>query len=83
VTDPAFVGLLGGLFFMDHKFAEAQKMFNESIRQGFTFEEKTKVQFRPRDPAAKEALHLFGRVTSVKPGFVFIQNESYSDFFRG
>jgi len=81
VTDPAFVGLLGGLFVMDNKFAEAQKIFNESNRQGFTFEEKTKPQFRPRDPATKGALQLLGRITSVKPGFVFIQNDNYSDFF--
>lgn len=81
VTDPRFVGLLGGLLFMEHKVSEAQKIFNESTRQGFTFEEKTKIQFRPTVPGSKACLQLVGRITSVKPGFLFIQNESYTDFF--
>jgi hypothetical protein len=81
MTDPAFVGLLGGLLVMDQKFAEAKRTFDESIRQSFTFEEKTRVQFRPRDHATKGVLQLLGRVASVKPGFVFVQNESYADFF--
>jgi len=81
VTDPRFVGFLGGLLFMDHKFGEAQKIFDESIRQGFTFEEKTRIQFRPIDPVSKQRVQMFGRVVNVKPGFLFIQNESYPNFF--
>ena len=78
VTDPAFVGLLGGLLFMDHKIAEANKVFNESIKQGFTFEEKIKTQFRPHD--GNSPLQISGRVASVKAGYIFIQNDSYPDF---
>lgn len=66
---------------MEHKVSEAEKIFNESIKQGFTFEEKTKIQFRPTERGSKEPLRLIGPVTSQKPGFVFIQNESYTDFF--
>jgi tetratricopeptide (TPR) repeat protein len=73
VTDPAFVGFLGGLLFMDHKLSEAQKIFAESAKQGFTFEEKTKTQFRPADPVSKEHVRLHGRVVSVKPGSVVSQ----------
>jgi hypothetical protein len=80
VTDPKYVGLLAGLFFMDYKFGEAEKTFAESIRQGFSFEEKTKIQFRPRDPDSKEPLTIVGRVVTVKPGYVFIQNDLYPDF---
>jgi tetratricopeptide (TPR) repeat protein len=81
VTDPAFVGLLGGLLFMEHKVSEAEKTFNESIKQGFTFEERTKIQFRPTEPGSRTRLRLVGRITNVKPGFLFIQNKSYTDFF--
>jgi SIR2-like domain len=81
ITDPIFVGLLGGLLFMDEKFSEAQKVFNESIRQGFTFDQRTKLQFRPVDPVSKARLQLAGRVVAVKPGFIFVQNERYPQFF--
>ena len=35
VTDPAYIGLLGGLLFMDGRPDEAAKIFDESMRQGF------------------------------------------------
>src|SRR5882757_2521204 len=81
ITDPAFVSLLGGLLFMDHKGGDAQRIFNESTRQGFTFEEKTGIQFRPLTPSSKDPLQLTGRVISVRPGFLFVENEGYPRFF--
>ena len=79
VTDPAFVGLLGGLLYMDGKFGEAREIFAESSKQGFTFEEKTKTQFRPTNRPLKERLQLVGRVVTVRPGFLFIQTSKYPD----
>lgn len=81
VTDPAYVGLLGGLLFMDGKPGEAGKVFSESIRQGFSYDEKIRIQFRPRDPIDRSApLRLSGRVTTVKPSYVFVQTDKYPDF---
>jgi len=84
VTDPAYVGLLGGLLFMDGKTDEASKVFSESIRQEFSYGEKIRIQFRPRDPADQSAqLRLSGRVTTVKPSYVFVQTDKYPDFISG
>ena len=81
VTDPAYIGLLGGLLFMDGRPDEAAKIFDESMRQGFSYDERIQVQFRPRDPVNKALpLRLSGRVTTVKPTYVFIQNDKYRDF---
>ena len=81
VTDPAYVGLLGGLLFMEGKTTEAAKVFEESIRQGFTYDEKIQIQFRPRDPAnPKTSMRLSGSVVTVKPNYIFIQTERYPNF---
>ena len=80
-ADPAYVGLLGGLLFTDGKSDEAGKLFSESIRQEFSYDEKSRIQFRPRDPVDRSApLRLSGRVTTVKPSDVFVQTDEYSDF---
>jgi len=81
IADPSYVGLLGGLLCMDGKGDEAAKIFDESTRQGFSFDEKNRVQFRPRDSSNREVrLRLSGTVVAVKPAYVFVQNEKFSDF---
>jgi tetratricopeptide (TPR) repeat protein len=81
VSDPAFIGLLGGLLFMDGKFEEASKVFEESARQVFSYDERIVIQFAPRDPSNRAvALRLEGRVTTVRPNFIFIQTDKYPDF---
>jgi hypothetical protein len=81
ITDPAYVGLLGGLLFMEGKTGDATKVFDESAKQGFSSDEKHRIQFRPRDTEdPTQRLRLAGRVVKVKPGYVFIQNEKYPDF---
>ena len=81
MTDPSYVGLLGGLLFMDGKVGEADEVFAESVKQGFTYDERYKIQWAPRDPSNNAApLRLTGRVTTVKPTYVFIQSDKYGDF---
>jgi hypothetical protein len=66
---------------MDGKADEANKVFSESIRQGFSYDEKIRIQFRPRDPVDRTApLRLSGRVTTVKPSYVFVKTDKYPDF---
>jgi hypothetical protein len=55
VTDPAYVALLGDLLFMDGKSDEAGKLFSESIRQEFSYDDKIRIQFPPRDPGDRSA----------------------------
>jgi hypothetical protein len=84
VTDPAYVGLLGGLLFMEGQTGDASQVFEESIKQGFSYDEKIRVQFRPRDPGNPTApLRLSGRVVTVKPTYVFIQTDKYPNFISG
>ena len=69
---------------MDGQTDEASKVFSESIRQEFSYAEKIRIQFRPRDPADRSApLRLSGRVTTVKPSYVFVQTDKYPDFISG
>jgi tetratricopeptide (TPR) repeat protein len=80
-SDPGYIGLLGGLLFMDGKFGEASKVFEESARQGFSFDERIAIQFAPRDPTDRSfPLRLAGRISTVRPNFVFIQTDKYPDF---
>jgi pentatricopeptide repeat protein len=75
------VALLGGLLFMDGKTDDALKVFEESIKQGFSFDEKIRIHFRPRDPGdPSAALRLSGRVVTVKPTYIFIETEGFPNF---
>jgi hypothetical protein len=66
---------------MDGKSDEAGKLFSESIRQEFSYDEKIRIQFRPRDPVDRSAaLRLSGRVTTVKLSDVLVQTDKYPDF---
>jgi hypothetical protein len=81
LNDPRFVGLYGGLLFLDGQISEAAKVFNESVRQGFSYEERYRTQYRPADPANPQApLRMSGTIATVKPGYVFIQTSKYPDF---
>jgi hypothetical protein len=69
---------------MEGQTDEASKVFEESTKQGFTYDEKIRVQFRPRDPADRNvALRLSGRVATVKPTYIFIQTDRYPNFISG
>jgi tetratricopeptide (TPR) repeat protein len=84
VTDPTYVGLLGGLLFMEGQTEDANKIFAESQKQGFSYDEKVRVQFLPRDPSDRTVpLRLLGKVTTVKPTYVFLQTDKYPDFISG
>lgn len=74
--DAAFVGLLGGLFYMDGNFAEANKLWDVAKEHSFSFEERTKRQYTPRDPSnPTKRMRFEGSIEVVKPGYVLIQPE--------
>ena len=74
--DAAFLGLLAGLYYVDGNFAEALKLWAAAKEHPFTFEELTRPQYTPRDPAnLNERLRLEGKIEVVKPGYVLIRPE--------
>jgi tetratricopeptide (TPR) repeat protein len=80
VTDPSYVGLLGGLYFIEGDTAEAAKVFEESIKQAFTYDERYRIQFRPRVAGTTSPLQLHGTVVTVKPAYIFIETDKYPNF---
>jgi cold shock CspA family protein len=73
--DAGFVGLLGGLFYMDGNFVEATKLWVAAKEHSFSFEERTKRQFTPRDPGTGGRTRVEGLVEVVKPGYILVQPE--------
>ena len=74
LSDPAYVGLLGGMLWVTGDLTEAMNVFSESDRQGFTNEEKRRIQFRPLEPKNGGPMRLEGIVKSTKPGYVVISH---------
>ena len=75
--EPAFVGLYGGLLYMDDKYAEAKTLWDRAKDQRFSDEEMTRRQYRPMDPAdLKKRRRFEGIVQFTKPNFVLIQRET-------
>jgi tetratricopeptide (TPR) repeat protein/cold shock CspA family protein len=73
-TDPAFIGLYGGLLHMDKRYDEAAKLWQRAKEQNFTYDERIKRQFEPRDPADQtKRLQFSGVILNTKPGYVVIQ----------
>ena len=73
-SDSAFVGLYGGLLYMDENYAEAKKLWDDAKEQNFSYEERIKRQYSPRDPAdPAKRVHSTGVVQHLKPGYVLIQ----------
>lgn len=73
--DAAFVGLLGGLFYMDGNFAEATKLWGAAKEHSFSFEERTKRQYTPRTPDSGKRMRFEASIEAVKPGYILIQPE--------
>jgi hypothetical protein len=78
-SDPEFVGLLGGLYFADGKFDQAKKVFAESSKQGFSFEQRQRRVLCLNRIGTHEPVVVSGRVASVSPGFIYIQSDEFPD----
>jgi tetratricopeptide (TPR) repeat protein len=78
LSDTRFIATLGGMYFMNRQFTEAERTFSESIKQEFSRSESYVVYFRPRDPNDKtRPLRLHGRVVEVRAGYAFIDPRDY------
>jgi cold shock CspA family protein len=74
-TDSSFIGLYGGLLYIDGKYGEAQKLWEDARELNFSDEERTRRQFVPRDPETQQKLKFNGVVMVAKPSFVLIQHD--------
>lgn len=72
-TDSAFIALYGGLLYLDSKFVEAQKLWENARELDFTDEERTRRQYVPRDNATGKRPRFSGAIVRRKSTFVVIQ----------
>jgi len=80
LSDPRFVGTLGGMLFMNGNFSEALALFAEARRREFPAQEESRIQFRPKNNA-RMPIKLTGQVTAVKVGYAFVDAPGYPSFF--
>jgi tetratricopeptide (TPR) repeat protein len=79
--DPKFIATLGGTLFMRSEFTEAQQVFNESLKRGFSSSELNAIRFRPRRGSVDSpVVQLKGRVVAVKAGYCIIENTEFPPF---
>lgn len=74
-TDSSFIGLYGGLLYIDGKYIEAQKLWEDARELNFSDEERTRRQFVPRSQETGEKLRFNGVIVLVRPSFVLIQHD--------
>lgn len=74
-TDSSFIGLYGGLLFVDGKYAEAQILWDAAKELNFSDEERTRRQFVPHDHQTGAKLRFTGTVVHIKPTYVIVQPE--------
>jgi tetratricopeptide (TPR) repeat protein len=79
LSDPRFVGTLGGMLFMNGDFSAARDIFAESRRREFPAQEESRIQFRPRN--GTDPLKLTGQVAAVKIGYAFLDAPGFPSFF--
>ena len=71
-TDPSFIGLYAGLLYVSGNFEGAQKVWDDAKSQNFSYEERIKKQYEPREDNGTQ-MTFRGMVTAVKPSYLFIQ----------
>lgn len=82
LSDPRFIAILGGMYFMNGEFTEADKIFAETLKQEFSRTESYIVNFNPRDPADRlRPLRIDGVVADVRPGYAFLDSQQYPRIF--
>ena len=82
LSDPRFIATLGGMYFMNGEFTEAEKIFAESVKQELSRSEAYIVHFNPRDPADRSRpLRVEGVVADVRLGYAFLDALRYSKIF--
>lgn len=77
VADPMFVALYGGLLYLDGKYDDAKRLWDDARDQGFTPEETKRTHYEPTDPNdPKKPLRADGVIDGVKSSYIFVQPPS-------
>jgi hypothetical protein len=71
-TDPEFIGLYAGLLYVSGNFEGAQKVWDEAKGQNFSYEERIKKQYEPREPEGSR-MKFRDVVKAVKASYLFVQ----------
>jgi hypothetical protein len=66
------------MLFMSGDHSGADKVFYESIRREFAYNEAIAIHFRPSTKGVP--LQMRGKVAAVKPNYAFVQVEGYPKF---
>ncbi|MHB8304199.1 MAG: P-loop NTPase [Acidobacteriaceae bacterium] len=72
-TEPAFIGLYGGLLYLDGKYDDAVRLWDNAKELDLSDDERTRRQFVPRDHATGDRIRFMGQVVHQKPNYVLIQ----------
>jgi tetratricopeptide (TPR) repeat protein len=72
-TEPAFIGLYGGLLYLDGKYDEALRLWENAKGLDLSDDERTRRQFAPHDHATGTRVRFTGQVVHQKPNYVLIQ----------
>lgn len=76
LSDPRFIATLGGMYFMNGEFTEANKIFAETLKRELSRAESYIIHFNPRDPNDKSRpLRVDGVIADVRPGYAFIESK--------
>lgn len=75
-TDSAFIGLYSGLLYVDGKYVEAQKLWDDARELAFSDEERTRRQYVPNDFETGKKMRFEGVVVHRKPTFAIIQPDA-------
>jgi len=76
LSDPRFIATLGGMYFMNGEFTEANKIFAETLKRELSRAESYIIHFNPRDPNDKSRpLRVEGVIADVRPGYAFIESK--------
>ena len=79
-TDAAYIGMLGGLLFMEKRFSEAQEVFDERLKQQFSFRELSRVVYRAKGRDGSDE-RFVGTVRTVRTGYAFLEVPGYPSFY--
>lgn len=80
LSDPRYIATLGGLLFLNHEIADADKVFKESQLRELPPAELYAIHFRPHDPGTKAPMRLMGRIVVRKASYSLIEVEGYPPF---
>ena len=81
LSDPRFISLLGGAYFMNFDFDDSDSVFSKSATRGFSSSELNRIEFVPPDPMdSSQEMKLEGKVITVKAGFSMIECSGFPHF---